>query len=523
MKPLEKSKTRASTRPPEKVVRMMRRLGIIDLGTNSVRFDVHEIHPRGGTQLLHREKLMVRLGESVFLTGKLHRNAVRRTLQAFSSFQHTASDLKVGKIVAFGTSALREATDSEKLLRGIRSTVGIDVKVISGKEEAKLIAAGILSHERSLKGTFGLVDIGGGSTEISVCRNGKILYSESFPIGVARLQQLFLKKSPPDAQAIRQLRRHVRGLLRATLKSGNWPAVDRVIGSSGTVRALSRMSKKTFGTRYLTPGNLKKIIRTMEPLGPAELETLPGMEPKRVDLILAGALLFDECLRALGAKKVTSTDYSLRDGILDQELRWLEPRLPHSLLDLEYLLEKAGRFGADRNRLKRVVALSEAVFRSFRALHKLPPQWCTYLTIASLFRDCGRAVSPIQHEAHSYYIVRHSDLPVMEEWETEFIAQLCRFHESGWPVEEELHFDGGDEPTLREHFPKLLVLLRIVDALDCPSPRRVMPERVSIRPERVRLSLSRGESTDLAILRVQQKKDLFESVFHRDLIAEVST
>jgi exopolyphosphatase/guanosine-5'-triphosphate,3'-diphosphate pyrophosphatase len=500
----------------------LRRLGIIDLGTNSVRFDVHEIHPRGGTQLLHREKLMVRLGERVFLTGRLHRNAVRRTLQAFSSFQHTASDLKVGKIVAFGTSALREAMDSEKLLKGIRSAVGIDVKVISGKEEAKLIAAGILSHEHALKGVFGLVDIGGGSTEISVCRNGKILHSESFALGVARLQQVFLKTSPPRPQDVRQLRRHIRGTLRATLKTHRWPPVDRVIGSSGTIRALCRFSKKHYGTRYLTPGNLKRISKQLLPLRIEQIAALPGMEPKRVDLILAGAVLMEEILRVLSARKASATDYSLRDGILDQELRWLEPRLPHSFLDLEYLLEKARCFGAERIRLKRLVGLSESVFHQFRSLHRLPPQWSSYLTIASLFRDAGRAVSPIQHELHSYYIVKHSDLPITEEWETELIAQLCLHHETGKSDPQTPPFQTIKLGNQRAGFVKLLALLRIVDALDGAYPKRVTPVRVTIGPHRVRLYVSRGESAELTLLRLHQRKALFENVFRRQLVLAVS-
>jgi exopolyphosphatase/guanosine-5'-triphosphate,3'-diphosphate pyrophosphatase len=500
----------------------LRRLGIIDLGTNSVRFDIHEIHPRGGTQLLHREKLMVRLGERVFLTGKLHRNAVRRTLQAFSSFQHTASDLRVGKIVAFGTSALREALDSEKLLKGIRSTVGIDVKVISGKEEAKLIAAGILSHESALKGTFGLVDIGGGSTEISICRNGKILCSESFSLGVARLQQVFLKTSPPGAEDLRQLRRHIRGILRARVQTDRWPRVDRVIGSSGTIRALCRFSKKNYGSRYLSPSSLKKTVKTLLPLRTDQIESLPGMEPKRVDLILAGAILMEECLRVLGARKASATDYSLRDGILDQELRWLEPRLPHSFLDLEYLLEKARCFGSDPIRLKRLVTLTETLFHQFRSLHRLPPQWGSYLTIASLFRDSGRAVSPVQHELHSYYIVKHSDLPITEEWETELIAQLCLHHETGKVDPQAFPFQGVKLGNQRGGFLKLLAILRIVDALDGSYPKRVNSGRVTVGPRRVRLTLGRGESSELTLLRLQQKKDLFEQVFRRELVAQVA-
>src|SRR6478672_4923106 len=146
------------------------RVAIIDLGTNSVRFDVQEFERGREAQILHREKLMIRLGQGVFITGRLDKNAIRRALHAFLRFRQIATDFRVEKIIAFGTSALRDARDSDKLLRQIKSQTGIDVRVITGEEEAKLIAEGVLAHEKPEKGTFALVDIGGGSTEISICR-----------------------------------------------------------------------------------------------------------------------------------------------------------------------------------------------------------------------------------------------------------------------------------------------------------------------------------------------------------------
>ena len=144
------------------------RLAIIDLGTNSVRFDVHELTAERKTTLLHREKLMIRLGEGVFSTRKLNPRASKRALQAFMRFKSLASALRVQKVIAFATSALREAQDAEKLIHQIRNRTGIDIRIISADEEAKLIATGILANEPLPKGIFALVDIGGGSTEISV-------------------------------------------------------------------------------------------------------------------------------------------------------------------------------------------------------------------------------------------------------------------------------------------------------------------------------------------------------------------
>jgi exopolyphosphatase/guanosine-5'-triphosphate,3'-diphosphate pyrophosphatase len=182
------------------------RIAIIDLGTNSVRFDVHQIGPGRGIRRLHRDKLMIRLGQGVFTDGKLDSNAIRRTTQAFLGFRRIAKDLHVEKIVAFGTSALREAYDSEKFLARIYARTEIDVRVISGDEEAELIALGILSQESQARGKFALVDIGGGSTEISLCQGSRVLHASSFPSGLGFLGKdskrnelgLFVTGNDPD-------------------------------------------------------------------------------------------------------------------------------------------------------------------------------------------------------------------------------------------------------------------------------------------------------------------------------------
>jgi len=209
------------------------RVAIIDLGTNSVRFDIHQIGPGGELKSLHREKLQIRLGQGVFLTGRLDHGAIRRALHAFESFQTTARALRVEKIVAFGTSALREASDSDQFLKRIKTRTKINVRIISGEEEARYIAEGILANERDLKGNFALVDIGGGSTEVSVCKGKKILRATSFALGTARLQQVFLKTIPPQAprkgerSSVDALRSHIKGLVFASswLKTGpRWTA-----------------------------------------------------------------------------------------------------------------------------------------------------------------------------------------------------------------------------------------------------------------------------------------------------------
>jgi exopolyphosphatase/guanosine-5'-triphosphate,3'-diphosphate pyrophosphatase len=384
------------------------RLAIIDLGTNSVRFDIHELYAPHKLRLIHREKLMVRLGENVFVNGKLDNKAIQRTLQTFLSFKRTCRDLKVDKLVAFGTSALREAEDSDRLLLPLRKKAGIDVRIISGREEAKLIAQGILKREKAVTRNVGLVDIGGGSTEISLVQRGKITHSESFPLGAARLQQLFLKTSPPHEgkTSVHYLRKHVRSVLKSVIKQDRWPKPKHLMGSSGTIRTLSRIAKRYWKKKHIERDDLSRFVDDLTPLTVGEICLIPGMEVKRSDLILAGTVVFEECMRVLECDKASATDFSLREGILDQELHWIEPQSEKRDSDFSVFLERASQYGINPKSRLALVETAHQLFKSTYSVHKLKDNWGYYLMIAAIFKDAGRSISPIHYPQHSYYIVK---------------------------------------------------------------------------------------------------------------------
>lgn len=502
------------------------RIAIIDLGTNSVRFDVHQLGPGARVRALHREKLMVRLGQGVFTDGRLDPDAIRRTLEAFTSFKHTASALHANQVIAFGTSALREAADSERLLNGIRRKTGIDVRVISGAEEARLIALGVLAHETALpsgKRKYGLIDIGGGSTEISICQGPEVVAVESFALGTARLQQVFLKRSPPpkggkkgELSAVDQLRRHIRATVLPKIYSEEWPRVDRLFGSSGTIKALAKLTGKT---KSLDRGDLKKLVKEMSTKTTTELLGMPDMESKRVDMILAGAILLEECMDAVKASKIQTTDFSLRDGILEEQMRlFLKEKGPQIALRLPLFYEKALKLGVSKTHIDSVVEASTQLFDRLKPVHRLSASWKPYLTAAAVLHDIGEAVTPSRHELHSYYIVKNADFPSMDPWEVEFIAQLCLHHRGS------AKFALKDIPLEKSHrqaFIKILALLRVADALDRGHKGMASLKGIQLTARRVILKIdgTRG-GVDLEMLRIEQKKELFQTVFNRELIAQ---
>ncbi len=301
------------------------RLAIIDLGTNSVRVDIYRISGRRVVRL-HRGKRMIRLGDGVFKTGALTPEAKARTIRAFHAIRRQLIESRVSHLVAFGTSALRSASNSKEFLDEIRLRTGISIRIISGQEEGRLIARGIMESVPAPKGCFAMVDIGGGSTEISVASGKKLLSCQSFALGANRLQQTYLKTVPPqhkrgELNPVLALRQHLKDSLQPLAQLRARTPIKSVIGSSGTIRTISKILKKL--GRSNTPiyrADLSALISEMQTMTRNQLLRLPALEPKRVDLILPGAILLEEIMLTLNMRTLKVTDIALRDGILRQEL-----------------------------------------------------------------------------------------------------------------------------------------------------------------------------------------------------------
>jgi len=504
----------------------VKRIGIIDLGTNSVRFDVQKIGPGSQIRCLHREKQMVRLGEGVFVRGTLDPKAVTRAVNAFARFKAIAHDLHVERIVAFGTSTLREVRDSQRFLSLIRKKTGIDLRIISGEEEAKLIASAILSLESTAKGKYALVDIGGGSTEISVCRDNMIEHCVSFPLGAARLQQVFLKTIPPvkrnssNHNPIEELRAYIQHTILAELIAEDWPKVKRIIGSSGSIRAISKIMKETVGTKVIHRDELRKLVETIAYMSKEELVAVPGMEPKRIDIILAGAILLEECMNVLEAKEVHPTSFSLRDGILLEEINLLKDIKIKSELDLFPLFVRASRLGCSESNLKKSVLNAEILFERTKSLHHLDLAWKQYFIIATIFRDSGWAVSPVEHEKHTYYILKNTELPLSQEWEIELVAQLCLCLEGHRANFSKACFNRLKKKELQRAFNVLLSLMQVGEALGPAHQEKIVIHEASVRKNSICLKVASGDFVELAKLRLDQRKDLFHEVFDKELLIE---
>ena len=293
------------------------KIGIVDLGTNSLRFDIYDISRTIQPKLLFHKKDMIRLGEGVFIHKTFSQKAIQRVLKTFTHICKIAKKHHIQKMICCATSPFREAKDARLLLKKIKKQTGHTIKVLSGKKEAQLIAKGIL-HLHPVSQKTALIDIGGGSTEISICEGKKILFSKSLSLGSMRLQHVYLKKIPPPEKAIMELKKAVQKSLEAHIPA-SFRKISCAIGSAGTVKALQKVTAPFHNTIHQK--NLETFCTKIQNLKLTSLKRLLHTEGRRGDIILAGALLLLEIMNFFNLKSLSVVKRGLRDGIVLEQIK----------------------------------------------------------------------------------------------------------------------------------------------------------------------------------------------------------
>ena len=306
------------------------RFAILDLGSRSVRLDVYEVGLNYQLDKIHSEKFALALGEDVFEQQSVGKETLGLLCSFFEKTSILLKKMGVHRVTAYATSAMRDAENSEAVLLAIKKSSGIEVEIISGEREARLIARGVLSNSVTPVSHFALVDIGGGSTEISVVENNRVSSSHSFNLGTVRLQKQILLDYPPKASLralhpIKTLKRQVWEAVAQARDEHRWPKLEWVVGSSGNVRTLRRVMKLSgFRVDPFRKRDLARLNKTMASLEWNALLNLPGLDAKRAEVVLAGGLILEEIMEVLGAKRMHTTGFALNDGILEMELDKLQ-------------------------------------------------------------------------------------------------------------------------------------------------------------------------------------------------------
>jgi exopolyphosphatase / guanosine-5'-triphosphate,3'-diphosphate pyrophosphatase len=452
------------------------RIAAIDIGTNSIHMIVVKVRPDLSFEVIDREKDMVRLGAGGLDGRDLTTSAMAAALQTLAKFKRLAESNKVDEIVASATSATREAENGGDFIAEVARHTGIRIKVISGTEEARLIhlAAGYGVDVGA--NTAVVIDIGGGSVEITMGTAAQMTLGKSFKTGVIRLTEHFVRTDPLSAGDERRLVKHLNKTMGSYLAQIANAGFDRVIGTSGTILSLGALALVEDGGRSEDLRNQRVSARTLRRLRKrlvaADLEErlqMPGLDPRRADLSVAGSVLLDTILRGLGASDLTLCDLALREGLVldyvrrnSAKIRKIE-RYPD--VRRRSVVELGERCGYWPEHAQQVARLALSIFDQTRSVHGLGDREREWLEFAAILHDVGVHISYDRHHRHSYYLIKNGDLRGFDPKEIEIIALVARYHRQATPKKS--HDGYGDlDGTLRATVRVLSAIVRLAEGLD---------------------------------------------------------
>lgn len=514
---------------------MMQRIAAIDAGSNAMRMIVGDVDEDWRVRPVENIRLPVRLGQDVFQSGALQAGTIQQAVDAFLHFQRVARNLGAIRTRAIATSAMREAANADILLDRILRTSGIEVEVISGAEEARLIHLAIAAAIK-LKGKRAvLVDIGGGSVEVTVSKDQNITCTESYDIGTVRMLQKLdgatqwsfdvLGNKPPFSTLVREYAEAARRRIDRQIGPER---VNLCVGTGGTVEELGRLRQKVFKASNgatIAVSELEQLIATLDAMSVKERMRKFKIRPDRADVILPAAIVLHLIARQAHVRHVVIPGVGLKDGLLIEMAEELKigPRVPRREQVWESAVQLGGKYDVDTHHATLTARLARQMFDQSRSLHRLGEEERLLLEVAALLHDIGHFISPIDHDRHGYYILQANRLIGLSEDQQEIVANLVRFHRSPGPTLDDPGFKALPQRE-RITVAKLSALLRLADGMDASHASHVAGVSLSEKKKGWQLSLHGKGDLLLEKWALAGRRLLFEEVFGVPLqISEASS
>ncbi|MGE7387492.1 Ppx/GppA family phosphatase [Streptomyces sp. NPDC004126] len=303
------------------------RLGVLDVGSNTIHLLVVDAHPGARPQPAHSHKVQLRLAELLDERGAVSPEGVERLVSAIAGAVQAAEDKGCEDVLPFATSAVREAPNADEVLARVKEETGIDLPVLSGEDEARLTFLAVRRWFGWSAGKLLVLDIGGGSLEIAFGIDEDPDAAVSLPLGAGRLTSAWLPGDPADPADVRALRRHVRAQIARTVgEFSRFGAPDHVVATSKTFKQLARIAGAAreadglYVQRELTRKSLEEWVPRLTAMTTTERAALPGVSEGRAAQLLAGALVAEATMDLFGVDELEICPWALREGVILRRL-----------------------------------------------------------------------------------------------------------------------------------------------------------------------------------------------------------
>lgn len=530
------------------------RLAAIDMGTNSIRLIVAEALRDGTYRILDDEKEVARLGRGLEHTGRMDERAMEQAAFAVARMKRIAEGFGVRAVRAVATSAAREAANGSELIKMVRRWAGLEVRVISAEEEAQLAFESVARAFDLSALCAAVVDIGGGSTQITLTRGGIAERVWTLPIGAVRLTERFGGAAACSGGRWREMLKWLGGEWAEAMSASSANAKSEIepqliIGTGGTMTALGNiaLAEETAGPDHsrgsgaahgsgppvgalqgyeLKVGEIKRIVGSLRGMTLEERARVPGLSADRADIIVAGGAIALAVIKQLGVRRVRIHNGGIRDGLLLRLVRELYPAAqasPNS--GATDPLFSARRFAeacrCDVAHGEQVAKLATRIFDQLAARAaasaKRQAPWANaesrrLLAAAALVLDVGYVVNYDKHHLHSFNLILQSAMVGFSSREVSIIAHLARYHRAAAPKADHDSFAAlakRDQETVR----RLAGIVRIAVGLDRTHVQAVKDLGLVFENDSVRFVATAAENPTVDLWGASRKSGLFSEVF----------
>ena len=516
--------TRSSPRRPVQAstARTEFRVAAIDVGSNSLHMVIAQADPDGAITTLWRMKEMVGLGRISFPSRRLTADAMERAIATLKRFQEAAQKRGCEKILAVATSAVREAINGGDFLTRVQQELGLNMRVVSARDEAKLIYLGV-RHAVDLKNIPNfLIDIGGGSVEFIVADKNRASLLESRKLGAARMTAKYIKSDPVAPADLKALLAHYDRELAPLCEQILTLKPQQALGTSGTMENLAAMCNSLYGSDVgvVERGPLEKLVGKLLESRTEDRAAFKGLDDQRKDQIIAGAVLVNELFRRLNLEKITVCKSALREGMM---VDYLSRHLPELSIRREVpdprrrsVLDLARRCDWHQTHSEQVARICLDLFDQLKPLHNLGKKARELIEYTALLHDIGWHIGKSNHHKHSKYLILHGDLKGFTPEEIKIMANMARYHRKSGPKPSHESFASLSNRG-KEIVRVGAALLRISDGLDRSHCSVVSSLTCTIHRKRVDIRIKARGDAELEIWGGEQKMDYFSKLFGREV------
>lgn len=498
-------------------------IAAIDIGSNSIKLAIVEAAASDSFTIVLQERERVRLGHETLRNKFLSSEAINLSADAIAKFRSIAESREADIIIAVATASVREADNAAEFVQEIKQRTGITVEVLSSIEEARLIGIAAAQNYGLNGGTLLNIDIGGGSTELSLMKDGEPHKLFSMKLGAVGLTEKFIFSNPPKKKELENLRAEIASALEHPLRKIKGETWAVSTGTSGTILNLARLVNIQNGETLIEKNliSLKKLALLNEKLARITLEErmkLPIISPQRAEVIVAGGQILENVMRALKIETLQPCGFALREGVIIDYLREIEAESLPPVPDVEDqrlrgVFAIGRRFGYEERHALQAAFLAEKIFDQLAPHYSFKRHWRTLLSAAAILHDIGYHISHESHHKHSLYLIKHSEMTGFTEAEKAIIANVARYHRGSLPKEKHPDFTALTEIEQKTVW-KLGAILRLADALDHGYEKRIKDIKIKRNKNNLLLKVVSNENYSVEMQAVARKKDMFEAAFN---------